>query len=115
MKTHITYAHGRFLQSRKLCSDTAISKGGADVSFPLGLEHIDPKFIEDHKIQTRNFFGGNILLQPAYSHLAVGDPITLYPNATTNTFFLGTSPVISDEQIDYIETVVDKFVKEKNV
>ena len=74
-------------------------------------------YIEDHKIQTRNFFGGNILLQPAYSHLAVGDPITLYPNATkatTNTFFLGTSPVISDEQIDYIETVVDKFVKEKN-
>lgn len=48
MKTHITYAHGRFLQSRKLCSDTALSKGGADVSFPLGLEHIDPKFIEDN-------------------------------------------------------------------
>jgi hypothetical protein len=48
MKTHITYAHGRFLQSKKLCSDTAISKGGADVSFPLGLEHIDPKFIEDN-------------------------------------------------------------------
>jgi len=71
-------------------------------------------FIEDHKIQTRNYFGGNILLQPAYAHLAEGDPVTKYPNATTattNTFFLGTSPVVTDEQIDYISTVIDKFFK----
>lgn len=73
-------------------------------------------FIEDHKIQTRNYFGGNILLQPAYTHLAEGNPVTKYPNATMttiSTFFLGTSPVVTDEQIDYISTVIDKFFKEK--
>lgn len=69
-------------------------------------------FMEEHKIQTRNYFGGNILLQPAYSHLSSGNPITDYPNATTattHTFFLGTSPVISEEQIDYIGTTLNKF------
>lgn len=70
-------------------------------------------FLEEHKIQTRNYFGGNILLQPGYSHLSEGDPIKAYPNATkatTNTFFLGTSPVIQDEHIDYIETILSKFL-----
>jgi CDP-6-deoxy-D-xylo-4-hexulose-3-dehydrase len=71
-------------------------------------------FLENNKIQTRNYFGGNVLLQPAYSQLVKEDPIVKYKNATTattNTFFLGTSPVITDEQIDYIELVVNKFMK----
>ena len=70
-------------------------------------------FMEDHKIQTRNFFAGNILLQPAYAHLANGNPVTVYPcatKATTSTFFLGTSPVITDEQLNYIETILNKFM-----
>ena len=36
-----------------------------------------------------------------------------YPVArkiTTDTFFLGTSPVITDEQIDYIKTKTDEFM-----
>jgi hypothetical protein len=32
--------------------------------------------------------------------------------ATTDTFFLGVSPVITPEQIKYIETVVDRFFNE---
>lgn len=69
-------------------------------------------FLEDHKIQTRNYFGGNILLQPAYSEFIKEDPITKYPNATIathSTFFLGTSPVITDEHLDYIESIVGKY------
>jgi CDP-6-deoxy-D-xylo-4-hexulose-3-dehydrase len=70
-------------------------------------------FMEQHKIQTRNYFGGNLLLQPAYAHLADGNPVTKYPCATKSTistFFLGTSPIITDEQLDYIETVLTKFM-----
>lgn len=48
MKTHITYAHGRYLQSRKMCSDTALSKGGFDKSVPYGLSDIDSQFIQDN-------------------------------------------------------------------
>lgn len=72
-------------------------------------------FLENSKIQTRPYFAGNIMLQPAYAGLMdTNDVITKYPNArkvTTDTFFLGTSPVITDTQIDYIETTVDTFFK----
>lgn len=70
-------------------------------------------FLENHKIQTRNYFGGNILLQPAYENLITENPLTKYPNATkatTNTFFLGTSPVITDDQLEYIQGIVDIFL-----
>lgn len=70
-------------------------------------------FLENNKIQTRPYFAGNIMLQPAYTGLMSShDVIANFPNSrkvTTDTFFLGTSPVITDEQIDYIESIVDKF------
>ena len=75
------------------------------------------QFFEANKIQTRPYFAGNIMLQPAYAGLM--DPkevIEKYPVArkvTTDTFFLGTSPVVTKEQIDYIETILDKFIDEK--
>jgi CDP-6-deoxy-D-xylo-4-hexulose-3-dehydrase len=70
-------------------------------------------FLEDNKIQTRPYFAGNIMLQPAYTGMIDHkDIITKYPNArkvTTDTFFLGTSPVITDAQLNYIEETVDNF------
>jgi CDP-6-deoxy-D-xylo-4-hexulose-3-dehydrase len=97
---------------------------GADVdwfAFPITIKDDAPfkrsdicKFLEANKIQTRPYFAGNIMLQPAYTHLA--DPkeiIEKYPVArkvTTDTFFLGTSPVINKEKTDYIETILDKFI-----
>jgi len=80
------------------------------------------KYMEDNKIQTRNYFGGNLLLQPAYKDLKslcwVGgihfDPKKLFPVATkvtTDTLFLGTSPVITAPQLDYVQDRVDGFFK----
>lgn len=72
-------------------------------------------FLEENKIQTRNYFAGNILLQPAYSGFSSVDAVKCFPNATkatTHTFFLGASPVITDQQLDYIETVVDSFMQQ---
>jgi len=70
---------------------------------------------ENNKIQTRPYFAGNIMLQPAYAGMMDPDEvINKYPNArkvTTDTFFLGTSPVITTEQLDYIEQVADSFFK----
>ena len=69
-------------------------------------------FLEDRKIQTRPYFAGCILLQPAYSGLYEGDIRKRFPNAvksTTNTLFLGTSPVVSREQLGYIKETVDGF------
>lgn len=74
------------------------------------------KFLESNKIQTRPYFGGNLMLQPAYEGIIdINDAINNYPIATkvtTDTFFLGCSPVITDEQINYIKIIVDNFFKE---
>lgn len=71
-------------------------------------------WLETNKIQTRPYFAGNIMLQPAYEGLMnPDDVIKKFPNArkiTTDTFFLGTSPVITDEQLDYINQIVIAFV-----
>jgi CDP-4-dehydro-6-deoxyglucose reductase, E1 len=71
------------------------------------------EYLEDNLIQTRPYFAGNIMLQPAYSHLIDAEKVIKdFPIArkvTTDTLFLGCSPVITLEQIDYIKTIVDKF------
>ena len=71
------------------------------------------QFFEANKIQTRPYFGGNILLQPAYDNYYNGDVVNDFPVATKvtkDTFFLGVSPVITDEQIDYIQDIFNKFI-----
>jgi CDP-6-deoxy-D-xylo-4-hexulose-3-dehydrase len=62
-------------------------------------------FLEENKIQTRNYFAGNILMHPAYSHL---DDMHLYPNSNQvldKVFFLGASPHYTEEVFDYVESV----------
>jgi CDP-6-deoxy-D-xylo-4-hexulose-3-dehydrase len=76
-------------------------------------------YFEENKIQTRPYFAGNIMLQPAYEGLMDTERVVKdYPNArkvTTDTFFLGTSPVITDEQLDYIESTLNDFMTKKRV
>jgi len=70
------------------------------------------KYLESCGIQTRNYFAGNILAHPGYRHI---EPASNYPNASKvldNVFFLGCSPVITSEMIDYIEEVVQNYTKE---
>jgi len=68
-------------------------------------------FLEDNKIQTRNYFGGNLLLQPAYKGFCENakEKFPIASKVTTDTFFLGTSPIITDKQLDYIETIVSSY------
>jgi CDP-6-deoxy-D-xylo-4-hexulose-3-dehydrase len=86
-------------------------------AFPITLKDGVPfkrskicEFLEDNKIQTRNYFGGNLLLQPAYSHLGDGKKYPVATKVTTDTFFLGTSPVITSEQLNYVKEKIDKFM-----
>tara|TARA_R110000824_G_scaffold41627_9_gene123652 strand:- start:3908 stop:5236 length:1329 start_codon:yes stop_codon:yes gene_type:complete len=91
-------------------------------AFPLTIKDGAPftrwdicNFLEDRKIQTRQYFGGSLLLQPAYSHLMKSeDVIKQFPNAkkaTTDTFFLGTSPVLNREKISYVGDAVNQFME----
>jgi len=69
--------------------------------------------MSENLIETRNLFGGNLLRQPAYlniKHRKIGD-LKNTDYIMNNTFFLGTFPGISSEQIKYTMTVVEKFVR----
>lgn len=62
-------------------------------------------FLEENKIQTRNYFAGNILFHPGYSHL---DNLEKYPNSNSvldKVFFLGAAPHYEEDVFNYIDNV----------
>ena len=63
-------------------------------------------FLEANKIQTRNYFAGNILIHPGYRHL---DDYKKYPNANvalSHIFFVGCPPHYTEAVFAYIEEVL---------
>ena len=69
------------------------------------------RHLEDNKVQTRNYFAGNLLMHPGYSHL---DYYKNYPNSCRVldlVFFVGCSPTITEPMIDYVGTVTSSFKK----
>jgi CDP-6-deoxy-D-xylo-4-hexulose-3-dehydrase len=61
---------------------------------------------EANKIQTRNYFAGNILLHPGYKHLDNAMDYPLANKALSHVFILGCPPFWNDAVFDYIESVV---------
>jgi len=65
-------------------------------------------YLEANKIQTRNYFAGNILLHPGFKHL---DDYSKYPlanKALSHVFILGCPPFWNDKVFEYIEEVLKK-------
>lgn len=89
-------------------------------AFPLTIRHKDAIFsrndltsyLNEHLVETRNLFGGNLLRQPAYRDITcrrVGD----LPNTDrimNDSFFLGTYPGLGKEQIDYTLDIINHFL-----
>lgn len=74
-----------------------------------GLKHRLVQYLEDNKIQTRNYFAGNILLHPGYSFL---DDYSKYPEANKvldKVFFIGAAPHYNENVFQYVEEVVKNF------
>ena len=90
-------------------------------AFPLTIRNGAPfnrsdicQFLEDNRIQTRQYFGGNIMLNPGYTHLMdskkVIEEFPIARKVTTDTFFLGTSPVLNEDKINYVGENIDRFM-----
>ena len=74
-----------------------------------GLKDRLVSHLEKNKIQTRNYFSGNILLHTGYSFL---DDYRNYPeaNKVLNTvFFIGSAPHYNENVFGYINDVINKF------
>jgi CDP-6-deoxy-D-xylo-4-hexulose-3-dehydrase len=72
-------------------------------------------YLETNRIQTRSYFSGNILFHPGYQELAkefnnLNDLFPVANKVTKDTFFLGTYQGITEEKLNYLEEVVDKFM-----
>lgn len=68
-------------------------------------------YLEEHLIQTRPIFAGNILRQPGYKnikHKMIGN-LKNSDFTFTNTFFVGLYPGINKEMINYITSIFKKF------
>jgi len=71
------------------------------------------EYLEQHKIGSRLFFGGNIIRQPAYTNLNYRKVDNL-PNSDiimNHSFWLGVWPGLNDSHYDYIIEIIKKFIQ----
>lgn len=75
------------------------------------------QYLESHRIATRQLFGGNLLAQPAYANIEhrVSGTLTNSEIISSNTFWIGVYPGLTDEMIDYIVGTIDEFVQNRLV
>jgi CDP-6-deoxy-D-xylo-4-hexulose-3-dehydrase len=70
------------------------------------------QFLDANRIETRNLFSGNLLRHPAFAdieHRVVGDLVNT-DVVMNRTFFLGVYPGIDLARLDYIESVIARFM-----
>jgi len=77
-------------------------------------------YLEDHKIQTRNLFAGNLLRHPAFEqyvegkdYRVVGGALPVTDNIMRNCFWLGLYPGMTPEKLQYMIDTIKTFVSEK--
>ena len=68
--------------------------------------------LEAAKIETRNLFCGNLLRHPAYTEIVhrVSGTLTNTDLVSSNTFFIGVYPGMTDDMIKYMLGVMDAFI-----
>lgn len=66
-------------------------------------------FCESNRIQTRNYFAGNILLHPGYKHLGNAADYPEANKALSNVFFVGCPPHYGEDVFAYYESVMQKW------
>jgi CDP-6-deoxy-D-xylo-4-hexulose-3-dehydrase len=93
-------------------------------SYPMTIRDDAPfkraeivEFLEENKIQTRNFFAGNLLDHPAYKEFNFDIKYSL-DNAskiTNQTFMIGVWPGLNEEIYQYVFKVFDEFFMQRGL
>jgi CDP-6-deoxy-D-xylo-4-hexulose-3-dehydrase len=66
------------------------------------------RHLESHRIQTRNYFAGNLLLHPGYRHLGEASHYPLANRVLKEVFFIGCHPSYGEDTLTYIEEVCQR-------
>ncbi len=68
--------------------------------------------LESRRIATRQLFGGNLLAQPAYQNIEhrISGDLTNTEIVSTNTFWIGVYPGLTDEMIDFMIATIHEFM-----
>ena len=69
------------------------------------------KYLEYNKIQTRNYFSGNLLVHEGYKHLGNWEEYPESNKVLDLVFFVGCAPTIQDRHLKWIEEVLSKYEK----
>ncbi len=90
------------------------------LAFPLTIKKDAPfsrfdivKYLEEHNIQTRPVFTGDITLQPGFSGIAHHKPLKDYPNTKhimRNAFVVGCHQGLTDTQLSYLMETINNFL-----
>jgi len=90
------------------------------LAFPLIIKKGVPfirfdivKYLEEHNVQTRPVFTGDITLQPGFSKTAYRKPFKDYPNTRhimKSAFVVGCHQGLSDAQLSYLQKTIEDFL-----
>ena len=84
-----------------------------------GIERNDvTKYVEDHNVQTRLLFSGNLIKHPCFDQIRDTDAYRVVGHldgtefVMNNTFWVGVYPGMTDEMIDYMAKVIAEAVNQ---
>lgn len=82
-----------------------------------GLNRTDvTRYIEEHNVQTRLLFGGNIIKQPCFDQIRntdayrVSGELDVTDFIMNNSFWVGVYPGMTDEMIDYMARIIREAI-----
>lgn len=69
-------------------------------------------YLEEHKIETRMLFAGNILKHPGYKNIQyrICSDLANTERVLRGTFFIGVYPGLTDEMLDYVTETIHAFM-----
>lgn len=78
------------------------------------------RYLEDHKVQTRNLFAGNLLRHPAFEqyvegkdYRVVGGSLPVTDAIMRDSFWIGVYPGMTPERLQYMIDTIQAFVATK--
>ncbi len=97
-----------------------VNTKNAWLAFPVIVKNGSPfdrfgivKYLEEHNVQTRPVFTGDITIQPGFKNIPHKKPFKNYPNTQyimKNAFVVGCHQGLTNQQLSYLEKTIERFI-----